>query len=295
MNKKLLIGSHVSLTAPDYYLGSVNEAISYNANTFMIYTGAPQNTIRKSTDMFKINDAILKIKEHNMELSKIVVHAPYIINLCSDKNETRLLGINFLIEEIKRCEKLGLNLIVLHPGCALSNPVNHALELVYEGLNYVFDNYPTDIIICIETMAGKGTEVGKTFEEIKTIIDNIKSKKNIGVCFDTCHLNDAGYDLSNFDLILDEFDQKIGLNYLKVIHINDSKNPINSHKDRHENIGHGYIGFDILNKVVHNDRIADIPKILETPYINIGEKKSIPPYKEEIEMFVNQKWFNIKN
>lgn len=295
MNKKLLIGSHVSLTAPDYYLGSVNEAISYNANTFMIYTGAPQNTIRKSTDLFRINDAILKIKEHNMDLSKIVVHAPYIINLCSDKNETRLLGINFLIEEIKRCEKLGLNLIVLHPGCALSNPVNHALELVYEGLNYVFDNYPTNVIICIETMAGKGTEVGKTFEEIQTIIDNIKSKKNIGVCFDTCHLNDAGYDLSDFDLILDEFDQKIGLNYLKVMHINDSKNPINSHKDRHENIGHGYIGFDILNKVVHNERIADIPKILETPYINIDEKKSIPPYKEEIEMFVNQKWFNIKN
>lgn len=295
MNKKLLIGSHVSLTAPDYYLGSVNEAISYNANTFMIYTGAPQNTIRKSTDIFKINDAILKIKEHNMDLNKIVVHAPYIINLCSDKNETRLLGINFLIEEIKRCEKLGLNLIVLHPGCALSNLRKYALELVYEGLNYVFDNYPTNVIICIETMAGKGTEVGKTFEEIKIIIDNIKSKKNIGVCFDTCHLNDAGYDLSNFDLILDEFDQKIGLNYLKVIHINDSKNPINSHKDRHENIGHGYIGFDTLNKVVHNVRIANIPKILETPYIMIDEKKSIPPYKEEIEMFVNQKWFDIKN
>lgn len=294
MNKKLLLGSHVSLCAPDYYLGSVKEAISYNANTFMIYTGAPQNTIRKPIETFKINEAKQLMIENNIDISNIIVHAPYIINLCSDKESTRLLGVNFLLEEIKRCEKLGIKLIVLHPGCSLSNPTNYALELVYNALNYIFKVYPTNIIICIETMAGKGTEIGKNLNEIKIIIENIESKKNIGVCLDTCHLNDAGYNMSRFDDFLDEFQNLIGLEYIKVIHINDSKNPINSHKDRHENIGHGYIGFESLNKIVNSNRLSNIPKILETPYILVN-KKSIPPYKEEIEMFKNEKWFNIKN
>lgn len=294
MNKKLLIGSHVSLTAPEYFLGSVKEALSYGCNTFMIYTGAPQNTIRKSIEIFNVEKAIELIKDNNMDIDKIVVHAPYIINLCSDKEQTRVLAINFLIEEIKRCEQMGLKLLVLHPGCALSNPVDYALKLIYDSLNYIFDNHKTNVVICIETMAGKGSEVCKNINELKTIIENVKSKKNIGVCLDTCHLNDAGYDMNKFDDYLDLFDKEIGINYLKVIHINDSKNPINSHKDRHENIGCGYIGFDALNKIVHNERISDLPKILETPYIVVDNKKSIPPYKEEIEMFINNKWVNIK-
>lgn len=294
MNKKLLIGSHVSLTAPEYFLGSVKEALSYGCNTFMIYTGAPQNTIRKSIEIFNVEKAIELIKDNNMDIDKIVVHAPYIINLCSDKEQTRVLAINFLIEEIKRCEQMGLKLLVLHPGCALSNPVDYALKLIYDSLNYIFDNHKTNVVICIETMAGKGSEVCKNINELKTIIENVKSKKNIGVCLDTCHLNDAGYDMNRFDDYLDLFDKEIGINYLKVIHINDSKNPINSHKDRHENIGCGYIGFDALNKIVHNERISDLPKILETPYIVVDNKKSIPPYKEEIEMFINNKWVNIK-
>lgn len=294
MNKKLLIGSHVSLTAPEYFLGSVKEALSYGCNTFMIYTGAPQNTIRKSIEIFNVEKAIELINDNNMDIDKIVVHAPYIINLCSDKEQTRVLAINFLIEEIKRCEQMGLKLLVLHPGCALSNPVDYALKLIYDSLNYIFDNHKTNVVICIETMAGKGSEVCKNINELKTIIENVKSKKNIGVCLDTCHLNDAGYDMNRFDDYLDLFDKEIGINYLKVIHINDSKNPINSHKDRHENIGCGYIGFDALNKIVHNERISDLPKILETPYIVVDNKKSIPPYKEEIEMFINNKWVNIK-
>ncbi len=294
IEKKLLIGSHVSLSAPDYFLGSVNEALSYGANTFMIYTGAPQNTIRKPIDIFKINDAIIQMNNNNIDINNVVIHAPYIINLCSDKEQTRLLAIDFLIQEIKRCEKLGVKLLVLHPGCALSNPIDYALKLVYDSLNYIFNTHPTNIVICIETMAGKGSEIGKNLEEIKTIIDNVHSKKNIGICLDTCHLSDGGYNLSNFDAFLDNVDNLIGMEYIKVIHVNDSKNPINSHKDRHENIGHGYIGFDTLNKIVHNKRVSNIPKILETPYIVLTNKKSIPPYKEEIEMFINQQWFDIK-
>ena len=194
-------------------------------------------------------------------------------------------------QEVIRCESLGMTKLVLHPGSSVGLERNHAISNIIKGLNIVLDDNH-NVVICLETMAGKGTEVGKTFEELKYIIDNIKNKDKIGVCLDTCHINDAGYDVSNFDKVLDEFDECIGLDYLKCIHVNDSKNELGAHKDRHANIGLGTIGFDNLIKVIYNKRIENIPKILETPYVgedDSDKKRLYPPYKFEIEMIKNKK------
>lgn len=275
----MIIGSHVSCKGEDMLLGSVKEAISYNANTFMFYTGAPQNTSRKPISEFKIEEAKALMKDNNIDINNVVVHAPYIINLANTiKPATYNLAVNFLKEEIQRCDAIGIKRLVLHPGSHVKAGVEVGLNQVIKGLNEVLTSNQK-VHIALETMAGKGSEVGKTFEELAYIIKNVEHKKLLGVCLDTCHIHDGGYDVSNFDYILDEFDRIIGLNKLLVIHINDSKNPIASHKDRHENIGKGYIGFNTLYSIVHNDRIKDIPKILETPYID-----SKAPYKEEIEM-----------
>ena len=296
MNKKLLIGSHVSLSSPHYLLGCVLETIENGGSTFMFYTGAPQNTIRKDVNLFKINEAKTLMKQHDIDINNVVVHAPYIINLCSDKELTRKLGVDFLLNEIKRCDQIGVRLLVLHPGCYLSQTNKIGLQYIVNNLNYVLNKIDTNIIICIETMAGKGTEVGKTIDEIKYIIDNIEKKQNIGVCLDTCHLNDGGYNMQYFDDFLNQFESKINLNYIKVIHINDSKNPLNSHKDRHENIGYGYIGFESLNYIVHHHKLENIPKILETPYyLDSISNKPISPYKDEINILKTQKWYDFKN
>lgn len=279
---ELIIGSHVSFTKDDQLIGSVREAISYNSSTFMFYTGAPQNTLRVALDENKTKEAYALMKKNNIELKNLVVHAPYIINLANIKNFD--FNIKFLKEEISRVESLGIEKLVLHPGSHVDVGVDVGLKNIIDSLNMVLTEN-TKVIICLETMAGKGTELGKNFDELKTIIDDVKYKDKIGVCMDTCHLNDAGYDLTNFDLILDEFDKKIGLKYLKVIHINDSKNVINSHKDRHENIGYGTIGFDKLIKIIYHEKLKEIPKILETPYV---EKHA--PYKEEIEMIKSKKF-----
>ncbi len=279
---ELIIGSHVSFTKDDQLIGSVREAISYNSSTFMFYTGAPQNTLRVALDENKTKEAYALMKKNNIELKNLVVHAPYIINLANIKNFD--FNIKFLKEEISRVESLGIEKLVLHPGSHVDVGVDVGLKNIIDSLNMVLTEN-TKVIICLETMAGKGTELGKNFDELKTIIDGVKYKDKIGVCMDTCHLNDAGYDLTNFDLILDEFDKKIGLKYLKVIHINDSKNVINSHKDRHENIGYGTIGFDKLIKIIYHEKLKEIPKILETPYV---EKHA--PYKEEIEMIKSKKF-----
>lgn len=279
---ELIIGSHVSFTKDDQLIGSVREAISYNSSTFMFYTGAPQNTLRVALDENKTKEAYALMKKNNIELKNLVVHAPYIINLANIKNFD--FNIKFLKEEISRVESLGIEKLVLHPGSHVDVGVDVGLKNIIDSLNMVLTEN-TKVIICLETMAGKGTELGKNFDELKTIIDDVKYKDKIGVCMDTCHLNDAGYDLTNFDSILDEFDKKIGLKYLKVIHINDSKNVINSHKDRHENIGYGTIGFDKLIKIIYHEKLKEIPKILETPYV---EKHA--PYKEEIEMIKSKKF-----
>ena len=278
----LIIGSHVGYKKNDGLLGSVEEALSYGANTFMFYTGAPQNTVRSNIDKEITKKALLKMKESNIDKNNVIVHAPYIINLAN--TEKYEFAVNFLKEEISRCEQLEMSYLVLHPGSHVGLGVDTAINNIISGLNEVLKN--SKVTILLETMAGKGTEIGRNFDEIKRIIDGVENKNLIGVCMDTCHLNDAGYDVKNFDQLLEKFDDKIGLKYLKCIHINDSKNPPSSHKDRHENIGFGEIGFDTLINIIYNDKIKDVPKILETPYI---DKK--PPYKYEIEMIKN-KTFN---
>ena len=274
----LYIGSHVGFSKNNQLLGSLNEALSYDANTFMFYTGAPQNTMRYAIDDELTKRAYDEMKKKGILLDKIIVHAPYIINLANEDAEKHEFAINFLKQEVSRCEKLGIKNMVLHPGSHVGAGIDKGIELIIDGLNSVLENN-NSVCILLETMAGKGSEVGSNFSEIKRIIDGIKKQSLIGVCMDTCHMHDAGYDLSDFDDVLDEFQRQVGLSYIKCIHINDSKNICGSHKDRHENIGKGYIGLDNLIKVIYNDRIDNIPKILETPYID-----DLPPYKEEIEL-----------
>ena len=279
----LYIGSHVGFSKNNQLLGSVLEASSYGANTFMFYTGAPQNTMRNPIDDKLTNDAILKMKEVGIDFSKVVVHAPYIINLCNEGNFD--FSVSFLKGEVERVSKLGVKYMVLHPGSHVGLGIDKGIENIIAGLNLVLDG-KTDVTILLETMAGKGSEVGSTMEEIKRIIDGVNDKTHIGVCLDTCHLNDAGYDMSNIDKYLDEFDKIIGIDRIGCIHINDSKNPLASHKDRHENIGFGTIGFDNLIKIIYNERLGEIPRILETPYVD----KLYAPYKYEIEMIRNKKF-----
>ena len=282
----LIIGSHVSFTKAEGLLGSLKEALSYEANTFMFYTGAPQNTKRFEIDSALTLKAIKLMKENNIDINNIIVHAPYIVNLANNKEDDKYnFSINFLKEEVKRCENLGVKYMVLHPGSHVGLGVDLGIENIIYALNIILKESKT--IILLETMAGKGTEVGRDFSELKKIIDGVEYKDKIGVCMDTCHINDAGYNLNNFDNVLDEFDKIIGLDYLKCLHINDSKNILGSHKDRHENIGYGTIGFDNLIKIIYHEKLDNIPKILETPYIN-----DIPPYKEEIEMIRNKKFNN---
>ncbi len=279
----LKIGSHVGMKAPKYMLGSVEEALSYNSTALMLYTGAPQNTRRKETSELRIEEAHELLKANNIPIENVVVHAPYIINLANTiKPETYEIAVKFLRTEIDRTMAMGAKYIVLHPGSHVNAGSEAGIESIINGLNSVL-KASDDVIICLETMAGKGSECGRSFEELAQIIDGVELKDKMGVCLDTCHIHDAGYDLANFDSVLDTFDQVIGLDRLHVLHINDSKNPISASKDRHENIGYGYIGFDILNDIVNNERLADKIKVLETPYVD-----KVPPYEKEIEMFRNQ-------
>ena len=251
---KLIIGSHVSFTKDEGMLGSVKETLSYGENTFMFYTGAPQNTIRGKIDENKTNEAKELMKKNNIDINDVIIHAPYIVNLANNKDEDKFnFAVNFLKQELKRAETLGIKKIVLHPGSHVGLGVDEGLQNIIKGLNLVLDEKEGPII-CLETMAGKGTELGKTFEEIKTIIDGVNNKERLLVCLDTCHLNDAGYDISNFDKLLNEFDNVIGIDKIGCIHINDSKNEKGAHKDRHENIGLGTLGFDKLIKIIYNDK-----------------------------------------
>ena len=287
----LIIGSHVSFKSDKQLLGSVNEALSYGANTFMFYTGAPQNTMRSNINDNLTNKALEVMKENNINIDNVIVHAPYIVNLAKEDND---FAISFLKQEIKRCSMLHIKYMVLHPGSSVSITKEEGINNIINALNIILDN-EYDVTICLETMAGKGNEVGSNLLEIKNIIDKIEYQNKIGVCLDTCHLNDAGYDISNFDSILDEIDKLIGIDKIKCIHINDSKNILGSKKDRHENIGLGSIGFNNLINVIYNKRISNIPKILETPYVTIdnnSKDKIYPPYKQEIDMIKNKSFDN---
>ena len=291
--EKLIIGSHVSYTSNEGLVGSVIESLKYGSNTFMFYTGAPQNTLRSSIDMELTNLAHKTMEEQGIDIKNVIVHAPYIINLANNKDKDKYdFSINFLKQELKRTQMLGVNKVVLHPGSHVGLGVDEGIDNIIYALNQVLDDEKGPII-CLETMAGKGTEIGKTFEEIKQIIDGIKNKNRIMVCLDTCHIHDGGYDLNNFNKILEEFDEVIGLNKLGCIHINDSKNACAAHKDRHENIGLGEIGFDNLIKIIYHEKLKEVPKILETPYISEkegGKDRTYPPYKQEIEMIKNKKF-----
>ncbi len=292
---KLIIGSHVSFTKEEGLLGSVKESLSYDENTFMFYTGAPQNTFRAPINQEKTKEAKELMEKEQIDIKNIIIHAPYIINLANDKDEDKFnFAVNFLKQEIKRAESLGIDKIVLHPGSHVGVGEEKGLENISKGLDLVLDKKEGPII-CLETMAGKGTELGKTFEELNTIIKNVKNNQRLMVCLDTCHLNDAGYDVTKFDELLDEFEKIIGIEKIGCIHINDSKNEKGAHKDRHENIGIGTIGFENLINIIYNERLKKVPKILETPYISIdgGKDRTYPPYKFEIEMIRNKK-FNEK-
>lgn len=282
----LIIGSHVSFNKEKGLLGSLEEALSYDANTFMFYTGAPQNTKRFQVDKDLTSKAHLVMQKNNININNLIVHAPYIVNLANNKEESKYdFSINFLKEEVRRCELLGVSYMVLHPGSHVGLGIEEGIKNIIYGLNIILETSST--MILLETMAGKGTEIGSNFSEIKKIIDGILYKEKIGVCLDTCHINDAGYDLTDFDAVLEEFDKIIGLKYLKCIHINDSKNIMGSHKDRHENIGYGTIGFKNLINIIYHPKLENLPKILETPYIN-----DIAPYKEEIAMIRHKKFNN---
>ena len=287
---ELIIGSHVSFNNKDQLLGSVKEAVSYGSNTFMFYTGAPQNTRRGEINDFMTLEAYKLMKENNIELDKVIVHAPYIVNLANPDNME--FSIDFLTNEVERCNLLGMKYLVLHPGSSVNVSREEGIANIIKGLNAILTNN-NNICICLETMAGKGNELGRNFLELKEIIDGVNFKDSIGVCMDTCHLFDSGIDITDFDKVLDDFNKQIGLNYLKCIHINDSKNIFSSHKDRHENIGYGNIGFDTLIKIIYNERIKNIPKILETPYVgktDDDKERIYPPYKYEIEMIRNKKF-----
>ncbi|MEK4521706.1 deoxyribonuclease IV [Psychrobacillus sp. FSL W7-1457] len=279
----MLLGSHVSMSGKEMLLASSKEAASYGANTFMIYTGAPQNTRRKPIDELNIEAGLAHMKENG--INNIVVHAPYIINLGNTtKPETFALGVDFLQKEVERTAAIGATQIVLHPGAHVGAGADAGIQKIIEGLNEVLSSdYPVQI--ALETMAGKGSECGKTFEELAQIFDGVKNNDRLSVCMDTCHIHDAGYDVVNdFDGVLNHFDRLVGIDRLKVLHINDSKNICGAAKDRHENIGFGEIGFEALQYVVHHPQLINIPKILETPFVGVDAKSKKAPYKMEIEM-----------
>ena len=292
---ELIIGSHVSFVNSTQLLGSVKEALSYDANTFMFYTGSTQSTQRGIINDELTYQAFELMLKNNINPNNVIVHAPYIINLAnkSDLDKSNFY-INFFKEELNRCNKLGMSKIVLHPGSATTCSREDAIINISNALNEVI-NDTKDVIILLEFMAGKGNEIGSSIEELNEIIKHINNQDRIGVCIDTCHMNDAGIDISNIDEFLNKFDSIIGLDKIKCVHLNDSLNIIGSHKDRHANIGYGTIGFDNLINVVYNDKLKNIPIILETPYVNRNTKNEYPPYKYEIENIRNRKFNNFIN
>ena len=286
----LIIGSHVSF-GKNQLLGATQEAISYGSNTFMFYTGAPTNTVRKDIENKYTQEAIKLMEDNDIEINNVVCHAPYIVNLGNKTDPSKYeFSKEFIKKELMRCDEMGITKMVLHPGNAIGITTEEGLNNIADALNDILDG-TTKCLLLLETMAGKGTECGRTTEELAYIINKVNRKEQLGVCLDTCHLNDGGYDIKEFDKYLDEFDKLIGIDKIKCVHINDSKNEQGSHKDRHANFGLGSLGFDTLINVIYNERLTNVPKILETPYIgdtDDSKERLYPPYKYEIEMIRNK-------
>lgn len=272
----MIIGSHVQMKAPDYLAGAVKEALSYKADALMLYTGAPQNTRRVPIEKMKCEEAHVLMEENGILAENLIVHAPYIINPANSvKPEVGELAVSFLSQESYRVSAMGARYMVLHPGSYTTSNLHTGIQTAIQHLNET--DIADDVVICLETMAGKGSEIGFRFEQIAEILDGLKKPEQFGVCLDTCHISDAGYDLNDFDKVMEEFDHYIGKERLHVIHLNDSKNVTGARKDRHENIGKGTIGLDTLCAIAHREDLREIPMILETPYID-GKA----PYKDEI-------------
>lgn len=286
MEQQIKIGSHVGMSGKEMFLGSVKEAVSYGANTFMIYTGAPQNTRRKKIEELNIEAGWELMKENGIE--EFIVHAPYIINLANTvKPETFELAVDFLRLELSRTEALGSQVLVLHPGAHVGAGTEAGIDQIVRGLNEVLTK-DSKVFVALETMAGKGSEIGRSFEELARIYDKVHCNDRLRVCFDTCHVSDSGYDIiGDYENVMEQFDRLIGIDQIAAFHINDSKNPAGAKKDRHENAGFGQIGFEALKQVVYDPRFLAIPKILESPYVPGNEEKvkTYPPYKYEIEMY----------
>ena len=281
----LKIGSHVGMSGKEMFLGSAKEAVSYGANTFMVYTGAPQNTRRKDISELRIDEGWAYMREHGIE--EIVIHAPYIINMANTvKKETFELAVDFMNLELSRSEAMGSRLLIVHPGAHVGAGPEAGIAKIAEALNEVLHR-DSKVCVALETMAGKGSEIGRSFEELARIYDKVSCNDKLRVCFDTCHTSDAGYDIiHDFDGVMEKFDRLLGKDQIGVFHINDSKNVLGAGKDRHENIGFGNIGYDTLRQIIYMEQFENIPKILETPYVKDPEnsKKSYAPYKFEIEM-----------
>lgn len=287
----LKIGSHVGMKGKEMMLGSAKEAYSYGANTYMIFTGAPQNTKRKPVSELNIDAAWDFMNTHN--ITEPVIHAPYIINLGNSTNEeTFKLAVEFLSMDIERTAAMGCHTLVLHPGSHVGAGADAGIKKIAQGLNEILTK-DTPCFIALETMAGKGSELGRNFEELAAIYDKVIHNDKLRICLDTCHMHDAGYNIiHDFDGVLEKLDKLIGIGKVAAIHINDSKNPCGAGKDRHANIGQGCIGFEALHAIVHHPAFPEIPKILETPYYPSQEEPSklVPPYKEEIAMLRNALW-----
>jgi deoxyribonuclease IV len=275
------IGSHVSFSDKGL-LNAAEEAVSYGSGTFMIYTGAPQNTRRKPIENQYVEEGKAVMDKHG--IGEIIVHAPYIVNLGSHKDDTYELAVRFLQEEIRRTEYLGVRQIVLHPGAYTEMDPEYGISRIAQGLNEVLEGVKdTNVNIALETMAGKGTEVGRSFEEIAEIIDQVENNSRLSVCLDTCHIHDAGYDIvNNLDGVLEHFDKTVGLERIAVVHLNDSKNPKGASKDRHAPVGAGWIGFKAMHSLVHHEKLKHLPFILETPWIGKEDNTQRPMYEAEI-------------
>lgn len=282
MEKKLLIGAHIQFSAStNYFLGLINELIRINGNSAALFPGPPQSKIVPNLDSENIEQAKALALEHNIDISKFVAHARYIINMANPTNhDNRRFSVDTMIKDINTLDQLGVGYFNFHPGSSLGKPSDIAIKTLIDSINEIIESTPnSSVVLLLETMMAKGSYIGKTFEELAKIIDGVKDKSRIGVCIDTCHIWDGGYDIKNdLDGVLDHFDKTVGLNYLMALHINDSKNELGSHKDRHENIGKGFIGERAFVNIINHPKLQNLPLIIETPWVD----KKTPAYDKEI-------------